>query len=132
MVIADASASGNDNPLNPKANEIPYRKEQLRRLQDEVIEMDDLKTCISITNLCFNDFRMDLVSYMTEHGDPSRTPNSMHAIVPAGTERSLHPGVLFTLRNRDDGVNIDQLNRLHPTTSCPSVRKARSSPATPR
>ncbi|MDH4444715.1 MAG: C-terminal helicase domain-containing protein [Akkermansiaceae bacterium] len=114
MVIADATATGSDNPLNPKANEISYRKEQLRRLQEEVIEMEDLKTGISITDLGLNDFRMDLVSYMKEHGDPSRTPNGMHAIVPADPERGLPPGVLFTLRNREDGVNIDQLNRLHP------------------
>jgi hypothetical protein len=114
MVIADATATGSDNPLNPKANEISYRKEQLRRLQEEVIEMEDLKTGISITDLGLNDFRMDLVSYVKEHGDPSRTPNGMHAIVPADPERGLHPGALFALRNRVDGVNIDQLNRLHP------------------
>jgi hypothetical protein len=114
MVIADATATGSDNPLNPKANEISYRKEQLRRLQEEVVEMEDLKTGISITDLGLNDFRMDLVTYVKEHGDPSRTPNGMHAIVPADPECGLHPGVLFTLRNREDGVNIDQLNRLHP------------------
>jgi hypothetical protein len=51
---------------------------------------------------------------MTEHGDPSRTPNGMHAIVPADPARGLLPGALFTLRNREDGVNIDQRNRLHP------------------
>lgn len=114
MVIADATATGSDNPLNPKANEVSYRKEQLRRLQDEVIEMEDLKSGISITDLGLNDFRMDLVSYVKENGDPSRTPNGMHAIVPADPDRGLHPGALFTLRNREDGVNIDQLNRLHP------------------
>ncbi len=114
MVIADATATGSDNPLDPKANEISYRKEQLRRLQDEVIEMEDLKTGIGITDLGLNDFRMDLVSYVKEHGDPSRTPNGMHAIVPADPGRGLLPGVLFTLRNRENGVNIDQLNRLHP------------------
>ena len=114
MVIADATATGSDNPLNPKANDISYRKEQLRRLQDEVIEMEDLKTGVSITDLGLNDFRMDLVGFVKEHGDPSRTPNGMHAIVPADPDRGLHPGVLFTLRNREDGVNINQLNRLHP------------------
>jgi hypothetical protein len=76
--------------------------------------MEDLKTGISITDLGLNDFRMDLVSYMAEHGDPSRTPNGMHAIVPADPARGLLPGALFTLRNREDGVNIDQRNRLHP------------------
>ncbi len=114
MVIADATATGSDNPLNPKAHEVSYRKEQLRRLQEEVIEMEDLKSGISITDLGLNDFRMDLVSYVKENGDPSRTPNGMHAIVPADPDRGLHPGALFTLRNREDGVNIDQLNRLHP------------------
>lgn len=114
MIIADATATGSDNPLDPKANEISYRKEQLRRLQDEVIEMEDLKTGISITDLGLNDFRMDLVAYVKEHGDPSRTPNGLHAIVPADPARGLRPGVIFTLRNREDGVNIDRLNRLHP------------------
>jgi hypothetical protein len=114
MVIADATATGSDNVLDPKANEVSYRKEQLRRLQEEVIEMEDLKSGISITDLGLNDFRMDLVSYVKENGDPSRTPNGMHAIVPADPVRGLHPGAIFTLRNREDGVNIDQLNRLHP------------------
>ena len=61
MIIADAAAVGSDSMLNPKANEISYGKEQLRRLQEEVIEMEDLKTGISITELGLNDFRMDLV-----------------------------------------------------------------------
>jgi hypothetical protein len=114
MVIADATATGSDNPLNPKSNEVSYRKEQLRRLQEEVIEMEDLKTGISITDLGLNDFRMDLVGYVKEHGEPARTPNGMHAIVPADPARGLHPGVLFALRNRVDGVNVGKLNRLHP------------------
>lgn len=114
MVIADAVATGSDNVLNPKSHEISYRKEQLRRLQTEVIEMEDLKTGISITDLGLNDFRMDLVSYVKEHGDPSRQPNGLHAIVPANPERGLLPGVLFTLRNREDGVNTDHQNRIHP------------------
>ncbi len=114
MVIVDVTGTGSDNVLDPKANEISYRKEQLRRLQEEVIEMEDLKTGISITDLGLNDFRMDLVSYVKEHGDPSRTPNGLHAVVPANPDRGLVPGVLFTLRNREDGVNIDHQNRLHP------------------
>ncbi|MCF6311503.1 MAG: DEAD/DEAH box helicase [Verrucomicrobiales bacterium] len=114
MVIVDVTGTGNDNVLDPKASEVSYRKEQLRKLQDEVIEMEDLKTGISITDLGLNDFRMDLVGYVKEHGDPSRTPNGMHAVVPADPDRGLHPGAIFVLRNRNEGVNIDQQNRLHP------------------
>jgi superfamily II DNA or RNA helicase len=114
MVIADATATGSDNPLNPKAEEISYRKDQLRRLQEEVIEMEDIKTGVAITDLGLNDFRMDLLNYVKAHNDLPGLPNGMHAIVPADPVRGLLPGAIFTLRNREDGVNIDQLNRLHP------------------
>ncbi|MGC4013103.1 MAG: helicase-related protein [Luteolibacter sp.] len=114
MVIVDMTGTANDNPLDPTANEISYRKEQLRKLQNEVIEMEDLKTGISITDLGLNDFRMDLIRYMKEEGDPSRTPNGMHAVLPADPQRGLPPGAIFVLRNRNDGVNVGGLNRLHP------------------
>ncbi len=114
MVIADVTATGDDNPLNQESNDIAYRKEQLRRLQEEVIEMEDLKTGVSITDLGLNDFRMDLLNYVKANGDLSSVPNGMHAVVSADAERGLPPGVIFTLRNRNPSVNINQQNRLHP------------------
>ena len=114
MIIADVTASGDDNPLDARANDVAYRREQLRRLQDEVIELEDLKTGISITDLGLNDFRMDLLNYIKTHGDLANLPNGMHAVVPAAPERGLVPGAIFALRNRNDGVNINRQNRLHP------------------
>lgn len=114
MVIADVTATGDDNVLTAKSSEIAYRKEQLRRLQEEVIEMEDLKTGVSITDLGLNDFRMDLVNYVKEHGDLEDAPKGMHAVVPAQPDLGLKSGVIFALRNRNDGVNINQQNRLHP------------------
>lgn len=114
MVIADVTATADDNVLNTQSNDVSYRKEQLRRLQEEVIEMEDLKTGVSITDLGLNDFRMDLLNYIKENGDLSSIPNGMHAVVPADASRNLPPGVIFTLRNRNHGVNIQQHNRLHP------------------
>ena len=114
MVIADMSATADDNPLNTKSNDISYRKDQLKRLQEEVIEMEDLKSGVSITDLGLNDFRMDLLGYIKEHGDMSSIPNGMHAVVPAVQDIGLNPGVIFTLRNRNQSVNINQHNRLHP------------------
>ncbi|MDQ7050391.1 MAG: DEAD/DEAH box helicase, partial [Enterobacterales bacterium] len=114
MVIADMSATADDNPLNAKASEVSYRKDQLKRLQEEVIEMEDLKSGVSITDLGLNDFRMDLLGYIKDHGDMSSIPNGMHAVVPASPDKGLIPGVIFTLRNRNQSVNINQHNRLHP------------------
>lgn len=114
MIIADVTATGDDNVLTAKSSEVAYRKEQLQRLQDEVIELEDLKTGVSITDLGLNDFRMDLINYVKQHGDMEDVPKGMHAVVPAQPHLGLKPGVIFALRNRNDGVNINQQNRLHP------------------
>lgn len=114
MVIADVTATGDDNVLSAQANDVSYRKEQLRKLQDEVIELEDLKTGVNITDLGLNDFRMDLLNYIKSNGDLGHLPNGLHAIIPANEEIGLRPGAIFTLRNRNSGVNINQHNRLHP------------------
>lgn len=114
MMIADVTATGDDNVLSAQANDVSYRKEQLRRLQEEVIELEDLKTGVSITDLGLNDFRMDLLNYVKANGEPSHAPNGMHAVVPTDPDLGLQPGVIFTLRNRNPEVNINQHNRLHP------------------
>ena len=114
MMIADVAATGDDNVLTAKSSDISYRKEQLRRLQDEVIELEDVKTGVSITDLGLNDFRMDLLNYVKEHGEIADAPKGMHAVVPAQPELGLKPGAIFALKNRNDGVNINQQNRLHP------------------
>ncbi len=114
MMIADVAATGDDNVLTAKSSEIAYRKEQLKRLQEEVIELEDVKTGISITDLGLNDFRMDLLNYVKENGDLDLMPNGLHAVVPANQELGLQPGVIFALKNIHDSVNINQQNRLHP------------------
>ena len=114
MMIADVTATGDDNVLSAQANDVSYRKEQLRRLQEEVIELEDLKTGVSITDLGLNDFRMDLLNFVKAHGELSSMPSGMHAVVPAKPEMGLHPGVIFTLRNVNPSVNVNQHNRLHP------------------
>lgn len=114
MVIADMSATGEDNVLSLKNNEVAYRREQLQRLQEEIIELEELKTGVSITDLGLNDFRMDLIGYVEEFGEPSRMPLGMHAVVPGEPEAGIEPGILFALRNRNDGVHVRDHNRLHP------------------
>ena len=114
MVIANVTATGDDNVLSDQANDVSYREEQLRRLKDEVIEMEDLKTGVNITDLGLNDFRMDLLNYIKSSGDLSHLPSGLHAIVEANEKTGLEPGVIFTLRNRNSAINTVIHNRLHP------------------
>ena len=64
MVISDLTSTGDDNVLTAQANDVAYRKEQLKRLQEEVIDLEDVKTGISITDLGLNEFRMDLLNFL--------------------------------------------------------------------
>ena len=83
-------------------------------MQDEVVEMEDLKTGISITDLGLNDFRIDLLNYLKTHKNLENIPTGMHSVVPTNREIGLEPGVIFTLFNRNQSVNLNQQNRLHP------------------
>lgn len=114
MVIADVTATGDDNVLSAEANDLAFRKEQLQRLQDEVIDLEDVKTGISITDMGLNDFRMDLVSYVKENDSLENAPKGMHAVIDTQPDIGLLPGVIFVLRNTDSSVNINRQNRLHP------------------
>ncbi|WP_374178902.1 C-terminal helicase domain-containing protein [Leifsonia sp. WHRI 6310E] len=114
MVIADLAATADDNVLTQEASDAAFRKEQLRKLQDEVIELEDVRTGVSITDLGLNDFRMDLLGYIKEHGELAGTPKGLHAVVPADRAQGLKPGALFVLRNINADENLNRGNRLHP------------------
>lgn len=114
MVIADLAGTADDNVLTLEDNDAAFRKEQLRKLQDDVIELEDVRTGVSITDLGLNDFRMDLLGYLKEYGDLATAPKGLHAVVPADPARGLKPGVIFALRNVNADENINRGNRLHP------------------
>lgn len=114
MVAANLGGTGDDNILDPDASDAAFRKEQLRKLQDEVIELEDLRTGVSITDLGLNDFRMDLLGYIKEYGDLADTPKGLHAVVPADRDKGLKPGALFVLRNINADEHVNRGNRLHP------------------
>jgi len=114
MVIADLAGTADDNVLTLEDSDAVFRKEQLRKLQDEVIELEDVRTGVSITDLGLNDFRMDLLGYLKEYGDLATAPKGLHAVIPADPAKGLRPGVLFALRNVNADDNINRGNRLHP------------------
>ncbi|MCD8439953.1 helicase-related protein [Tenacibaculum finnmarkense] len=114
MIIADVAGTTEDNPLTNKSTDLDFRKQQLERLKDEVVDIEDMDTGISITDLGLNDFRMDLINYINEGNDLKGIPNGMHAVCPKITEKGIDEGVIFVLKNINSDVNIDNNNQLHP------------------
>jgi SNF2 family DNA or RNA helicase len=113
MRISVLTATGDDDLLNAEEKgDLEYRKAQLERLQNEVVDLEEMQSGISIMDLGLNEFRLDLLDYIKTHGDLDTTPFGLHALVPSSGEGP--PGVIFVLKNISSGVNIGHRNRLHP------------------
>ncbi len=113
MKIVNMTATGDDNLLSAEEKtDLEYRKNQLQRLRDEVVDIEEMTTGISIMDLGLNEFRLDLLEYVKKHPSLSKTPLGLHAVTVSREDTP--PGVVFVLKNRSNSVNINQQNRLHP------------------
>lgn len=113
MKVSVMTSTGDDNPISPEEKgDLEYRRSQLKRLQEEVVDIEEMNTGISIMDLGLNEFRLDLLAYMQDNPNIEHTPFGLHAVVP--TSHDCPPGVVYVLKNRNNNVNIDRKNRLHP------------------
>lgn len=110
MRISVMTSTGDDDLINQEEKgDLEYRRSQLKRLQEEVVDLEDMTSGISIMDLGLNEFRMDLLAYMKGHGDIDHSPFGIHAVV-----KGEKPGVIFVLKNVNEHINIENQNRLHP------------------
>jgi len=114
MFMVDVTATGEDNVLTNKSTDLLFRKKQLEKLQEEVVDIEDMGTGVSITDLGLNDFRMDLVSYIEKNGTFDGVANGMHTVCKKDPEKGIDEGVIYVLKNINNEVNINNTNQLHP------------------
>ena len=113
MKISVMTSTGDDDLINAEEKgDLEYRRAQLKRLQEEVVDIEDMQSGISIMDLGLNEFRLDLLEYIKQHDDLDKAPYGMHAIAAATDD--MPPGVVFVLRNLTNDINIGNQNRLHP------------------
>ena len=113
MKLSVMTSTGDDDLINSEEKgDLEYRKAQLKRLQNEVVDIEEMSSGISIMDLGLNEFRLDLLEYSQKHGDLSKTPFGLHSVI--SSQGKYPSGVVFVLRNINGGVNIDNQNRLHP------------------
>ena len=107
------TSTGDDNLLSAnEKGDLEYRRNQLKKLQNEVVDIEDMDTGVNIMDLGLNEFRLDLLSYVKEHPNLDLTPFGMNTVV--GHTELAKPGVIYILKNKNNGVNIDKSNLLHP------------------
>lgn len=115
MTLVDATATGDDNIIASEQADLDYRKEQLKKLQEgNLQDFEDVDGSITITDLGLNEFRMDMVAYIKEHGEPKNIAHGLYCVVRHDDEKNIPKGVIYVLKNRNSAVNIGDKNRLHP------------------
>lgn len=113
MKISVMTSTGDDNLISEEEKgDLEYRKEQLKRMMDEVVDIEDMNGSISIMDMGLNEFRLDLLEYIRSNPNIANSPNGLHAVV--GSTKDAPVGVIYVLKNLSKGVNIDNQNRLHP------------------
>ena len=107
------TSTGDDNLLSAnEKGDLEYRRNQLKKLQNEVVDIEDMDTGVNIMDLGLNEFRLDLLANLKEHPNMDLTPFGMSAVVNAS--ELVEPGVMYVLKNKNNCVNIDRSNLLHP------------------
>lgn len=135
MALVDLTATSEDNILNPDAakdlidEDMKYRDQQLKRLKDEVLDLEDMNDSISLTDFTLDDFRVELSNFLkTNEKQMHDTPDGIYAIVPnpentiepSGKEYSdeikniIKPGVIFCLRQKNATEECEKINPLNP------------------
>ena len=116
MVMLDMSATGEENVItdSDSMNDLEYRKKQLKQLQDQVVDLEDISGGISITDLTFNDFKMDLVNYMKNNKEIlEKAPTGTYAIAKSNIEEA-EKGVIFCLKQVNKDIKPSEYNTLNP------------------
>ena len=96
-------------PTYEQQKEAFFRDYSATFTESEVVDFEDMSESLSIMDLGLNDFRIDLLTYIKTHPNPEKLPYGINAVV-----KGEKPGVIFVLRNRNEGINIKHRNRLHP------------------
>src|SRR5690625_633876 len=121
MVLVDVSATGEENPVDKNQSkemrDLFYRRNQLKKLREEVVDLEDISGGISITDLSFSDLRVDLTDYSKQNRKKlEQSPTGLYSIVkiPEQFKNDLQPGVIFLLEQVSGEINNLEKNPLHP------------------
>lgn len=124
MALVDLAATQTDNLLDTTQLEdlikedLLFRDRQLKRLKDEVLDLEDLDDSISLTDFSLDEFRQDLLNFLQTHKDElERAPLGLYAVVPPAADIPMaQPGVIYCLRQKtnSESANSERINPLSP------------------
>lgn len=113
MVLLDVSATGEENLIDSentgRMRDLEYRRKQLKELQDSVLDLEEISSGLSITDLTLSDFKIDLANYLKTHQDIlESSPNGLYSVVRLDEglkQNDVQAGVVFCLKSLSDSQN---------------------------
>lgn len=137
MALVDVTATGEDNVLNAEqleeliTEDLKYRNRQLKKLQNEVVDLEDMNETVSLTDFTLNDFRIELLNFIENNRQRLKdSPMGLYAVVPApggdyadmltngeispAQKDIIKPGVVFCLAQKGDSEGNEEVNPLNP------------------
>ncbi len=124
MALVDIAATSDDNLLQEEIRDLiegdlKYRDKQLKRLKDEVLDLEDVNDGVSLSEFTLDDFRIELANYIEANRKALEdSPLGLYAVVPTPSEGSAaqigRPGVIFCLRQVGETSGNEQVNPLQP------------------
>ncbi len=137
MALVDVTATADDNLLTSDqieeliSDDLKYRNQQLKKLRDEVLDLEDMDESVSLTDFTLDDFRIELLGYIESNREKlENAPFGLYGVVPSPSGNSSHllgkrefspsekeiikPGVIYCLRQKGDADGNEEINPLHP------------------
>ncbi len=137
MALVDITATGEDNILNTEQIEdlitadLKYRNTQLKKLQDEVIDIEDTDEGVSFTDFTLDDFRIELLNFIEKNKQKLKdAPFGLYAVVPSPSgsynnlidlskytdtdKEIIKSGVIFCLKQKGNTDGNETVNPLQP------------------
>lgn len=135
MALVDVTATGDDNILNTEqieeliTDDLKYRNQQLKKLKNEVLDLEEMHESISLTDFTLDDFRIELLKFLENNRKKlEEAPFGLYSVVPSGihvqyldtsrfaaTEKEIiKPGVIYCLKQKGDTDGNEEVNPLQP------------------
>lgn len=137
MALVDVTATGEDNILNTEqieeliTDDLKYRNQQLKKLKEEVLDLEDMDETVSLTDFTLDDFRIELLNFLESNRKRlQEAPFGLYAVVPSPSgehadlsdsrqfseneKEIIKPGVVFCLKQKGDSEGNEEVNPLNP------------------
>lgn len=121
MALVDITATADDNLLQEEIRDLvegdlKYRDKQLKKLRDEILDLEEVTDGVSLSEFTLDDFRIELANYIEANRRKLESaPLGLYAVVPAPEAHPvIRPGVIFCLRQLGDTAGNEIVNPLQP------------------